>query len=130
MKILNPNHSMLDPWLIRTYPGGSLMTVTAEGRSQGFLATCGKHVFLYDDDTANLLHTFEIDLSGARSATLYYNLLYGTEAHWDGMIVVATTSKTFSVPPEVVTVVFAVVAATAKVVLRAALLISSSCVPA
>ncbi|MGB2964679.1 MAG: hypothetical protein WBB69_11910 [Anaerolineales bacterium] len=77
------------PWWVTD--DGYLGNYTAEGRSQGFLATCGKHVFFYDDDTANLLHTFEIDLSGAGSATLYYNLLYATETHWDGMIVVATT---------------------------------------
>jgi hypothetical protein len=71
-----------------------------EGRSQDHLATVGlEHLdgrtnwYGYTENAAHNLITYPIDLSGATSATLYYNLLFITELHWDGLVVLAVSGE-------------------------------------
>ena len=69
---------------------GSFYDLPLEGRSQVYLGTIGNSENYYQDDTNTILFTDLIDLTGASSANLFYNILYITEEHWDGLIVVAT----------------------------------------
>ncbi len=58
-----------------------------DGRSQGSMILLGNGG--YEDQEISLLHTAELDLANVASASLSYNLIYRTEAHWDGLVVFA-----------------------------------------
>ena len=58
-----------------------------DGRSQGNMVLLGNGGYMDQEDS--LLYTVELDLANVASATMSYNLIYRTEAHWDGLVVFA-----------------------------------------
>lgn len=58
-----------------------------DGRSPSYIAAIGDGS--YNNDSRSALITYDIDLTEATSASLYYNLIYETEYHWDGLVVLA-----------------------------------------
>jgi hypothetical protein len=68
----------------------SIYELPLEGRSPKYLASIGYLSSDYENGSQALLHTEIINLTDASTATLYFNLLYLTEPHWDGLILIAT----------------------------------------
>lgn len=68
----------------------SIYKLPIEGRSPEYLASIGYLSSDYENSSQALLYTEIINLTDASSATLYFNLLYLTEPHWDGLILIAT----------------------------------------
>lgn len=68
----------------------SIYELPVEGRSPEYLASIGYLSSDYENSSQALLYTEIINLTDASSATLYFNLLYLTEPHWDGLILIAT----------------------------------------
>jgi len=71
----------------------ALFDLPIEGRTPDYLAAIGYLSNNYEVDTQALLYTESINLTNATRATLYYNLLYLTEPHWDGLILIATRDQ-------------------------------------
>lgn len=59
--------------------------LTGRTRNNMILLSSG----LYGDNSTSFLYTREIDLTLATQASLSFNLIYRTEAHWDGLVVFA-----------------------------------------
>jgi len=71
----------------------TLIDLPVEGRTPDYLAAIGYLNNNYEDNTQALLYTESINLTNATRATLYFNLLYLTEPHWDGLILIATRDQ-------------------------------------
>lgn len=96
----------ISPSVYTLNPGGSgwaisedevlsqtLFDLPIEGRTQDYLAAIGYLRNNYENNTQALLYTESINLTNATRATLYFNLLYLTETHWDGLILIATRDQ-------------------------------------
>lgn len=68
----------------------SVYELPVEGRSPEYLASIGYFNSEYENNSQSLLYTETINLTDATYATLYFNLLFLTESHWDGLIIIAT----------------------------------------
>ena len=65
-----------------------------DGRTREKMILLGDGI--YKSQENSLLYTAEINLEGVEAASLSYSLIYRTEKHWDGLVVVAIQDGVFS----------------------------------